>query len=188
MWRFESMLEISSTTHGSEPGHHVRQLTFGQITSTYNTPRTIQVGGDHVLTALRGASASAWAHSGTFRQEATPRGEQMMNRRSFLSSTAAAAGLLLSSRSLLSAAVRSKLSHKERVDRALSGRMSTGLRTPSITTSNVPPDCLRRRITLSFTAHTDRHRQSHERLQLSAIDNGNWWELKPLDNPYPEQL
>jgi hypothetical protein len=113
----------------------------------------------------------------------------MMNRRSFLSSTAAAAGLLLSSRSLLSAAVRSKLSHKERVDRALSGK---DVDRPSYTFYHHfkrPTGLLEAQDHLKFhrTYKTDIVKVMND-FNYPPSTTGNWWELKPLDNPYPEQL
>lgn len=112
-----------------------------------------------------------------------------MNRRSFLSSTAAAAGLLLSSRSVLSAAGRSELSYKERVDRALGGK-----------DVDRPP--------FTFYHHYKRptglleaedHLKFHRAYKTDIVKvmndfdypepaTGEWWNLKPVDSPYPEQL
>jgi hypothetical protein len=112
-----------------------------------------------------------------------------MNRRNFLSSTAAAAGLLLSSRSLLSAAADSKLSHQERVDRALAGK---DVDRPPFTFYHHykrPTGLLEAQDHLEFhrTYKTDIVKVMND-FNYPPSTTGNWWELKPLDNPYPEQL
>jgi uroporphyrinogen decarboxylase len=112
-----------------------------------------------------------------------------MNRRKFLSSTAAAAGLLLSSRSLLSAATDSKLSHKERVDRALRGQ---DVDRPPFTFYHHykrPTGVLEAQDHLAFHSayKTDIVKVMND-FSYPQSTTGNWWELKPLDSPYPEQL
>ena len=110
-----------------------------------------------------------------------------MNRRNFLSSAAAAAGTVLA-RPLLGTGT-SKLSHKERVDRALRGQEV-----------DRPP--------FTFYHHykrptaqqeADDHLAFHRAYNTDIVKVMNdfdypksttdkWYELKPVDSPYPDQL
>jgi uroporphyrinogen decarboxylase len=113
----------------------------------------------------------------------------MINRRDFLSGAAAAAGLLLSTPALGRKSGSSPLSHKERVDRALLGQ-----------TVDRPPYTFyhhykRPTAQLEAQEHLDFHRAY--RTDIVKVMNdfdypksvaGQWYDLKPLDSPYPDQL
>lgn len=112
-----------------------------------------------------------------------------MNRRNFLSATATAAGLLLSSRSLLSAAGHSALSHKERVDRALRGQ---DVDRPPFTFYHHfkrPTGLLEAQDHLAFhrSYKTDIVKVMND-FDYPKSTTDKWYELKPVDSPYPEQL
>lgn len=110
-----------------------------------------------------------------------------MNRRSFLCSTAAAAAASLTlTRSSFGAA---KLTHKERVDRALRGQ---DLDRPPYTFYH---HYKRPTAQLEAQDHLDFHKTYNTDIvkvmndfdyPKSATDK--WYELKPLDSPFPDQL
>lgn len=111
-----------------------------------------------------------------------------MNRRNFLSATAAT-GLLFSSRSLLSVTGHSKLSHKERVDRALRGQ---DVDRPPFTFYyhfKRPTGLLEAQDHLSFhrAYKTDIVKVMND-FDYPKSTTDKWYELKPVDSPYPEQL
>src|SRR5580658_9813559 len=111
-----------------------------------------------------------------------------MNRRTFLSSAAALTTSSLA-RPLFAAAQSSKLSHKERVDRALRGQEV-----------DCPPFTFYhhyKRPTAQQEAadHLDFHRAYNTDIVKVMNDfdypqstTDRWYELKPLNSPYPHQL
>jgi uroporphyrinogen-III decarboxylase len=108
-----------------------------------------------------------------------------MNRRDFLSSAAATAGLAFS-RPVFGAAT---LTHKERVDRALSGQ---DLDRPPFT---FYLHYKRPAAQLEAQDHLYFHRAYKTDIVKVMNDfdypkstTGKWYELKPLDSPYPDQL
>ncbi len=112
-----------------------------------------------------------------------------MNRRSFLRTSAMAAGVTLTSPAFATSTGKEKLTHKERVDRALAGR---DLDRPPFTFYHHY-----KRPTAEQEAqdHLDFHRAYKTDIvkvmndfDYPAAATGQWWELKPLDNPYPRQL
>jgi len=110
-----------------------------------------------------------------------------MNRRAFLHSAAATTATLALARSSFSDT--GKLTHKERVDRALSGQ-----------DVDRPPFTFylhykRPTAQLEAQDHLDFHRAYITDIVKVMNDfdypkstTGKWWELKPLDSPYPQQL
>jgi uroporphyrinogen-III decarboxylase len=112
-----------------------------------------------------------------------------MNRRKFLTSSAMAAGFAVAGRAFAINAAETTLSHKERVDRALAGK-----------DVDRPP--------FTFYHHYKRptaaeeaqdHLEFHRAYKTDIVKvmndfdyphstTGNWWELKPLRQPYPDQL
>jgi hypothetical protein len=105
-----------------------------------------------------------------------------MNRRDFLSATVAAAGFALASGSSL-------LSRKERVDRALLGQ---DVDRPPYTFYH---HYARPTAQLEAQDHLDFHRTYNTDIVKVMNDfdypkstNGKWFDLKPLDSPYPNQL
>jgi uroporphyrinogen decarboxylase len=109
-----------------------------------------------------------------------------MNRRTFLCSTAAAAASLTLARPSFGAA---KLTHKERVDRALRGQ---DLDRPPYTFYHHykrPTPQLEAQDHLDFhkTYNTDIVKVMND-FDYPKSTTANWWDLKPLDSPYPDQL
>jgi uroporphyrinogen decarboxylase len=112
-----------------------------------------------------------------------------MNRRDFLSTTVAAAGFALARSGFERKSGSSILSHKERVDRALLGQ-----------DVDRPPFTFYRhygRPTAELEAqdHLDFHRTYKTDIVKVMNDfdypkstTGKWFDLKPLDSPYPNQL
>jgi uroporphyrinogen decarboxylase len=110
-----------------------------------------------------------------------------MNRRSFLHSAAATAALSLAKPILAKTAAA--LSHKERVDRALRGEE---LDRPPFTFYH---HYKRPTPQLEAADHIDFHRRYKTDIVKIMNDfdypeskTGKWYELKPLDSPFPEQL
>jgi uroporphyrinogen decarboxylase len=111
-----------------------------------------------------------------------------MNRRTFLSSAAALTTSSLA-RPLFAAAQSSKLSHKERVDRALRGQE---VDRPPFTFYHHykrPTAQLEAADHLAFhrTYNTDIVKVMNDFDYPKSATN-KWYELEPLDSPYPEQL
>jgi uroporphyrinogen decarboxylase len=112
-----------------------------------------------------------------------------MKRRDFLSGAAAAAGLALSKPTFARKSGSSPLSHKDRVDKALAGQEV-----------DHPPYTFYRhygRPTAQLEAqdHLDFHRAYKTDIVKVMNDfeypkstTARWYELKPLDSPYPNQL
>lgn len=112
-----------------------------------------------------------------------------MNRRSFLRSAAITAGVALTRPAFGIVTGKTTLTHKERVDRALRGK---DLDRPPFTFYHHY-----KRPTAEQEAqdHLDFHRAYKTDIvkvmndfSYPKSETGNWWELKPLDNPYPKQL
>jgi len=111
-----------------------------------------------------------------------------MNRRAFLQSAAAAAGIALT-RPLIGKTTGATLTHKERVDRALQGQ---DLDRPPFTFYHHykrPTPQLEAQDHLDFhrTYNTDIVKVMND-FDYPAPTTGKWYELKPLDSPYPNQL
>jgi uroporphyrinogen decarboxylase len=111
-----------------------------------------------------------------------------MNRRSFLSSAAAAVSLALA-RSAFGRTTGPTLSHKERVDRALRGQE---VDRPPFTFYH---HYKRPTAQLEARDHLDFHRTYKTDIVKVMNDfdypqstNGKWYELKPLNSPFPDQL
>src|SRR3984957_19383042 len=111
-----------------------------------------------------------------------------MNRRTFLHSAAATAGLALA-KPLLGKTTPATLSHKERVDRALSGQ---DLDRPPFTFYH---HYKRPTPQLEAQDHLEFHRTYNTDIVKGINDfdyppstTGKWYELKPLDSPFPNQL
>src|ERR1700691_2020301 len=111
-----------------------------------------------------------------------------MNRRTFLQTAAATAGLALA-RPLVAKATPATLTHKERVDRALSGQ---DVDRPPFTFYH---HYKRPTAQLEAQDHLDFHRTYDTDIVKVMNDfdyppstTGKWYELKPLDSPYPDQL
>jgi len=112
-----------------------------------------------------------------------------MNRRDFLSAAVGAAGFALSSPSFARKSGSSLLSYKDRVDRALLGQ-----------DVDRPPYTFYHhyaRLTAQLEAqdHLDFHRTFKTDIVKVMNDfdypkstTGKWYELKPMDSPYPNQL
>ena len=112
-----------------------------------------------------------------------------MNRRAFLSAATAAAGLALARPAFGRKAASSPLSHKERVDRALRGQ---DLDRPPFTFYH---HYKRPTAQLEAQDHLEFHRTYNTDIVKVMNDfdypqstTGKWYELKPLDSPYPDQL
>jgi len=114
-------------------------------------------------------------------------GTSMMNRRNFLSSAAAAASTVLASP--LWGTGTSKLSHQERVDRALRGQEVD--RPPFTFYHHYKRPTARQ--------EADDHLAFHRAYNTDIVKVMNdfdypksttdkWYELKPVDSPYPDQL
>jgi uroporphyrinogen decarboxylase len=115
--------------------------------------------------------------------------ENMMNRRDFLSGAAVTAGLALSKSTYAKKSGSPLLSHKDRVDKALTGQEV-----------DRPPYTFYRhygRPTAQLEArdHLDFHRSYKTDIVKVMNDfeypkstTGKWYELKHLDSPYPNQL
>jgi uroporphyrinogen-III decarboxylase len=115
-------------------------------------------------------------------------GLALMNRRTFLHSAAATAGLALAA-PLLSKAAAATLTHKERVDRALNGK---DLDRPPFTFYH---HYKRPTAQLEAQDHLNFHRAYNTDIvkvmndfDYPASTTGKWYELKALDSPYPDQL
>jgi|GEM_PF-117665 uroporphyrinogen decarboxylase len=113
----------------------------------------------------------------------------MLNRRQFLSSAAAATALAALQSSPFSFAKPAKLTHKERVDRALAGR---DLDRPPFTFWHHykrPTAQLEAKDHLEFhrTYNTDIVKVMND-FDYPKSTTSNWYDLKPHDTPYPEQL
>jgi uroporphyrinogen decarboxylase len=118
-----------------------------------------------------------------------PNEDSIMNRRKFLSTTAAAAALALTKPVFGRKAASSTLSHKERVDRALRGE---DLDRPPFTFYHHykrPTAQLEARDHLEFhrTYDTDIVKVMND-FDYPQSTTGKWYELKPLESPFPEQL
>jgi uroporphyrinogen decarboxylase len=112
-----------------------------------------------------------------------------MNRRSFLSAAVATAGLALARPVFGKRAGPSTLSHKERVDRALRGQ---DLDRPPFTFYHHhkrPTAQLEARDHLEFhrNYNTDIVKVMNE-FDYPQSKTGKWYELKPLDSSFPDQL
>jgi hypothetical protein len=112
-----------------------------------------------------------------------------MNRRKFLSSAAITAGISLASRPLVGATNGSALTHKQRVDRALRGQ---DVDRPPFTFYH---HYKRPTAKLEAQNHLDFHRIYKTDIVKVMNDfdypkstTSNWYELKPLESPYPDQL
>lgn len=112
-----------------------------------------------------------------------------MDRRRFLSSSVAAAGLTAATRTFALNSDLTRLNHKERVDRALRGEE---VDRPPFTFYH---HYKRPTAQLEAKDHLDFHRTySTDIVKVmndfdypkSATDN--WYELEPVDSPYPQQL
>jgi uroporphyrinogen decarboxylase len=110
----------------------------------------------------------------------------MLNRRQFLSSAAAATALIAAPHVFAKSA---KLTHKERVDRALEGK---DLDRPPFTFYH---HYKRPTAELEAQDHLDFHRTYDTDIVKVMNDfdyprstTGKWYDLKPLDSPYPNQL
>jgi uroporphyrinogen decarboxylase len=118
-----------------------------------------------------------------------PNEDSIMNRRKFLSTTAAAAALALTKLVFGRKAASSTLSHKERVDRALRGE---DLDRPPFTFYHhykKPTAQLEAQDHLEFhrTYNTDIVKVMND-FDYPQSTTGKWYELKPLESPFPEQL
>jgi uroporphyrinogen decarboxylase len=112
-----------------------------------------------------------------------------MNRRNFLSAAFASAGLALARPIFGKKAGASTLSHKERVDRALRGE---DLDRPPFTFYH---HYKRPTAQLEAQDHLDFHRTYNTDIVKVMNDfdypqstTGKWFELKPLESPFPDQL
>lgn len=112
-----------------------------------------------------------------------------MNRRKFLTSVASISGLFVAKRSFGSGTSGPTLSHKERVDRALRGQ---DVDRPPFTFYH---HYKRPTPQLEAQDHLDLHRAYNTDIVKVMNDfdypkstTKNWYELKPLDSPYPDQL
>jgi uroporphyrinogen decarboxylase len=113
----------------------------------------------------------------------------MLNRRNFLSTAAATASLALAKPSFAKKLAASTLTHKERVDRALRGQ---DLDRPPFTFYHHykrPTAQLEAEDHLAFhrTYNTDIVKVMND-FDYPQSTTGNWYELKTLDSPFPEQL
>lgn len=113
----------------------------------------------------------------------------MTNRRNFLASAAAAASTVLVSPLFGTGSGSSKFSHKERVDRALRGQE---VDRPPFTFYH---HYKRPTAVQEAQDHLDFHRTYKTDIVKVMNDfsypqstTGKWYELKPLDSPYPNQL
>jgi len=111
-----------------------------------------------------------------------------LNRRNFLAA-ASAAGLALAKPAFAGKTSSSSLSHKERVDRALRGQ---DLDRPPFTFYH---HYKRPTAQLEAQDHLEFHRAYNTDIVKVMNDfdypqstTGKWYELKPLDSPFPEQL
>src|ERR1700678_2048039 len=118
-----------------------------------------------------------------------PEEDPMLNRRNFLSIAAATAGLALAKPSFGKGAAGSKLTHKERVDRALHGK---DVDRPPYTFYH---HYKRPTAQLEANDHLEFHRTYNTDIVKVMNDfdypqskTGKWYELKPLDSPFPDQL
>lgn len=112
-----------------------------------------------------------------------------MNRRTFLSAASAAAGFGAAKAVFGSPASSSTLSHKERVDRALRGQ---DLDRPPFTFYH---HYKRPTARLEAQDHLEFHQNYHTDIvkvmndfDYPSSQTGKWYELKPLDSPFPDQL
>jgi len=119
-------------------------------------------------------------------QDSTRQGN--MNRRKFLAVAAAMAGAAMAQPMVGQVAGRASLSRKERVDRALAGKDVD--RVPFTHWHHFGPQTaeVHAKATLDYHA---RYRTDIVKV-MSDFDYpkpaGNWWKLKVLDNPFPEQI
>ena len=112
-----------------------------------------------------------------------------MNRRKFLSAAAATAGLALARPVFGKKTGSSTLSHRERVDRALQGQ---DIDRPPFTFYH---HYKRPTARLEAQDHLEFHRTYNTDIVKVMNDfdypqstTGKWYELRPLDSPYPDQL
>lgn len=112
-----------------------------------------------------------------------------MNRRKFLSASAAATTLVLARPVFGQKAKAATLTHKDRVDRALQGQ---DLDRPPFTFYH---HYKKPTAQLEAQAHLEFHRAYNTDIVKVMNDfdypqstTGKWYELKPLDSPFPEQL
>jgi uroporphyrinogen decarboxylase len=113
----------------------------------------------------------------------------MMNRRSFLVASAAAAGVTFAQRAFGVPAASPSFTHKERVDRALRGEE---LDRPPFTFYH---HYKRPTAQLEAQDHLAFHRRYNTDIVKVMNDfdypqskTGKWHELKALDSPFPDQL
>lgn len=112
-----------------------------------------------------------------------------MNRRNFLTSAASLTSLLLAKPRFAAKSVVSKLSHKERVDRALRGQ---DVDRPPFTFYHhykrpTPQQEAQDHLDLHRNYNTDIVKVMND-FDYPKSTTGKWYELKPLDSPYPDQL
>jgi uroporphyrinogen decarboxylase len=117
------------------------------------------------------------------------KGAAMLNRRQFLSTAAAAAAFAAFPAVPYSFAKPAKLTHKERVDRALAGK---DLDRPPFTYWHHykrPTAQLEAQDHLNFhrTYNTDIVKVMND-FDYPKSTTSNWHDLKPLESPYPDQL
>ena len=112
-----------------------------------------------------------------------------MNRRNFLSATAATAAHTLTKPLFAKYAGSTSFSHKERVDRALRGEE---IDRPPFTFYH---HYKRPTAQLEAQDHLEFHRAYNTDIVKVMNDfdypqstAGKWYELKPLDSPFPDQL
>jgi uroporphyrinogen decarboxylase len=113
----------------------------------------------------------------------------LMDRRNFLSGVAATASLALARSALGKKTAAATLTHKERVDRALRGQE---LDRPPFTFYH---HYKRPTAQLEAQDHLEFHRTYNTDIVKIMNDfdyprstTGKWYELKPLDSPFPDQL
>jgi uroporphyrinogen decarboxylase len=112
----------------------------------------------------------------------------MMNRRNFILSAAATAGVAVAQPVLGKVAGRRPLTRKERVDRALAGR---DLDRPPFTHwhhfgSQNPEEHAKATLEYHWKYKTDIVKVMSD--YPYPKPEGNWYELKALDNPFPDQI
>ncbi len=112
-----------------------------------------------------------------------------MNRRRLLRSIAATSGLALTRSAFPFRSTTSPLTHKERVDRALRGQNVD--RPPFTFYRHYKEQSARQ----EAQDHLDFHRRYNTDIvkvmndfDYPASTTGKWYELKPLESPYPKQL
>ncbi|HXM60028.1 MAG TPA: hypothetical protein VN950_04170 [Terriglobales bacterium] len=112
----------------------------------------------------------------------------MISRRSFLVSAAAAAGVAVAQPVLGKVAGREPLTRKERVDRALAGRDVD--RAPFTHWHHFGPQTPEEHAKATLDYHW-KYKTDIVKVMSDypyPKPEGNWYELKVLDNPFPEQI